>query len=82
MVKFWPHYINLINRIQSNEGVNFINVKRACFFVRKLHFGSFSGYVSALAPKFRTKNVRVNVDEIDTRRWTKIVKIRLKDPFV
>ncbi len=28
---------------------------------------SFSSYVSALAPKFCTKNVRVNVDEIDTR---------------
>jgi hypothetical protein len=36
------------------------------FFVRKLHFGSFSSYVSALAPKFCTKNARVNVDEIDT----------------
>ncbi len=36
------------------------------FFVQKLRFGSFSSYVSALAPKFRTINARVNVDEIDT----------------
>jgi len=27
----------------------------------------FAGYISALAPKFCTKNARVNVDEIDTR---------------
>jgi hypothetical protein len=31
-------------------------------------FGSFSNYVLALAPKFHTKNARVNVDEIDGRR--------------
>ena len=36
------------------------------FFVQKLHFGSFSSYVLALAPKFRTKKMRENVDEIDT----------------
>jgi len=28
---------------------------------------SFSSYIPALASKFRTKNARVNVDEIDTR---------------
>jgi len=37
-------------------------------FCTNVLFGSFSSYVSALAPKFRTKNARVNVDEIDT--WT------------
>jgi len=37
------------------------------FFVRKLRFGSFSSYVLALAPKFRTKKTRKNVDEIDKR---------------
>jgi len=36
------------------------------FFVRKLRFGSFSSYVLTLAPKFRTKKTRKNVDEIDT----------------
>jgi hypothetical protein len=39
--------------------------KRA-FFVQKLHFGSFSSYILALAPKFCAKNACVNVDEIDT----------------
>ena len=38
----------------------------ACFFRTNVLFGSFSNYVLALAPKFRTKNARVNVDEIDT----------------
>ncbi len=37
----------------------------ARFFRTNVLFGSFSNYVLALAPKFRTKNVRVNVDEID-----------------
>ncbi len=36
------------------------------FFRMNIIFGSFSSYVSALAPKFRTKNACVNVDEIDT----------------
>jgi hypothetical protein len=45
-----------------STGVNFINVKRA-----NVLFGSFSNYVLALAPKFRTKNTGVNVDEIDGR---------------
>jgi len=48
-------------------GVNFINVKRTNFLYETSFFGSFSSYVSALAPKFCTKNARVNVDEIDTR---------------
>jgi len=37
----------------------------ALFFTNVL-FGSFSRYVSALAPKFCSKNARVNVDEIET----------------
>ncbi len=37
----------------------------ARFFRTNVLFGSFSNYVLALAPKFRTKNARVNVDEID-----------------
>ncbi len=57
-----------------------------CFFARFFHtnvlFGSFSSYVLALAPKFRTKNARVNVDEIDGCRrksccwwnWPKVTK--------
>jgi hypothetical protein len=36
------------------------------FFLRNVLFGSFSSYVLALAPKFCTKNARVNLDEIDT----------------
>ncbi len=46
------------------------------FFVQKLRFGSFSSYILALAPKFRTKKTRENVDEIDTcapKRRKKIV---------
>ncbi len=39
----------------------------ARFFCTNVLFGSFSNYVLALAPKFRTKNARVNVDEIDGR---------------
>jgi len=39
----------------------------ACFFVRKSFLAAFSSYVLALAPKFCTKNTRVNVDEIDGR---------------
>ncbi len=39
----------------------------ACFFRTIVLFGSFSSYILALAPKFRTKNARVNVDEIDGR---------------
>jgi hypothetical protein len=35
---------------------------------------AFSRYVSALAPKFRTKNANVNVDEIDGRRSFKFVR--------
>jgi len=38
----------------------------AHFFGMNVLFGSFSSYVSALAPKFSTKNAHVNVDEIDT----------------
>jgi len=38
----------------------------AHFFRKNVLFCSFSSYVSALAPKFRTKNVCINVDEIDT----------------
>jgi hypothetical protein len=66
----WRHLEkNPINNyiLFSSLGVNFINVKTRAFFVRKLRFGSFSSYISALVPKFRTKNARVNVDEIDTR---------------
>jgi len=37
------------------------------FFVRTSFLAAFSRYVSALAPKFRTKDARVNVDEIDGR---------------
>ncbi len=37
------------------------------FFIQKLRSGSFSSYILALVTKFRTKNVSVNVDEIDTR---------------
>ncbi len=39
----------------------------ARFFRTNVLFGSFSNYVLALVPKFRTKNARVNVDEIDGR---------------
>jgi len=39
----------------------------ARFFRTNVLFGSFSNYVLALVPKFRTKNVCVNVDEIDFR---------------
>jgi len=39
----------------------------ARFFCTNVLFGTFSSYVLALAPKFRTKNARVNVDEIDDR---------------
>jgi len=38
------------------------------FFVQTSFLAAFSRYVSALAPKFRTKNASVNVDEIDGRR--------------
>ncbi len=37
----------------------------ARFFCMKVLFGSFSSYILALAPKFRMKNARVNVDEIE-----------------
>ncbi len=57
------------------QGVNFINVFFARFFCTNVLFGSFSSYVLALAPKFRTKNACVNVDEIDNKKetfqWTK-----------
>ncbi len=39
----------------------------ARFFCTNVIFGSFSSYILALAPKFCTKNLRVNVDEIDGR---------------
>jgi len=35
------------------------------FFVQKSFLAAFSSCVLALAPKFCTKNARVNVDEID-----------------
>jgi hypothetical protein len=41
-----------------------------------LRFGSFSSYVLALAPKFRMKKTRENVDEIDTWLEDKRRKIR------
>ncbi len=53
--------------VQRRTAVNFINVFSRTFFCTNILFGSFSSYVLSLAPKFRTKNVRVNVDEIDTR---------------
>ncbi len=37
-----------------------------CFFHTNVVLAAFSSYVLALTPKFRTKNARVNVDEIDT----------------
>ncbi len=37
------------------------------FFVRMSFLAAFSSYISALAPKFCTKNAGVNVDKIDTR---------------
>ncbi len=45
------------------QGGNFINVKRARFSYEC----PFSSYFSALVQKFRTKNARINVDEIDGR---------------
>jgi hypothetical protein len=51
--------------MKLTAGVNFINVFFACFFCSNVLFGIFSSYVLALAPKFRTKNVHINVDEID-----------------
>ncbi len=40
----------------------------ARFFCTNVLFGSFSSYILVLAPKFRTKDARVNVDEIDGRK--------------
>ncbi len=37
------------------------------FFVQKYFLAAFSSYILALAPKFRTKNTCVNVDEIKGR---------------
>jgi hypothetical protein len=37
------------------------------FFVQASFWATFSSYVSALAPTFCAKNVRVNVDEIDSK---------------
>jgi len=58
------HTEQVIQR-SCRPGVNFINV----FYVRIFHMNvvlaNFSSYV--LAPKFRTKKARVNVDEIDGR---------------
>ncbi len=51
------------------SSVNFINgFFLRTFFCTNVLFVTFSTYVLALTPKFRTKNARVNVDEIDT--WT------------
>ncbi len=52
--------------MKLTKGVNFINIFRAHFCTNVL-FVAFSRYVLALAPKFCTKNARVNVDEIDGR---------------
>jgi len=38
------------------------------FFVQTSFLAAFSRYVSALAPKFGTKNARINVDEIDATK--------------
>jgi len=49
----------------------------AHFFRTNVLFGSFFSYVSALAPKFCTKNARVNVDEIDGwRQFYKKMKLK------
>jgi len=37
----------------------------ARFFHTNVFLGAFSSYILALVPNFRTKNARVNVDEID-----------------
>jgi len=57
--------------LERGDGVSFINVKCTNFSYETSFFGSFSSYVSALAPKFHTKNARVNIDEIDTwsQQW-------------
>jgi len=49
--------------LQLTLGVNFINVF-ARFFRTNVHFSS---YILALAPKFCTKNVSINIDEIESR---------------
>jgi len=40
------------------------------FFVQTSFLAAFASNILDLAPKFRTKNVGVNVDEIDTRCLT------------
>jgi len=38
---------------------------------------AFSRYISALAPKFCTKNARIKVDEIDGRKKRKIFGLHI-----
>ncbi len=57
----------LKNLLKVRIKVSISSTLNAHIFVRKLRFGSFSSYILALAPKFCTKDARVNVDEIDGR---------------
>ncbi len=65
----FSHFCFMINSLQSlsllPSWCQFHQGFTLAFFVQKLSFGSFSSYVLALAPKFRTKRMRENVDEID-----------------
>jgi hypothetical protein len=59
-----------IKKAKNGTGCGQVSISSTIFvhfFCTNVLFGSFSSYVLALAPKFRTKNVRVNVDEIDGR---------------
>ncbi len=64
--------------MKSSQGVNFINVFCMIFSYESLFLADFSSYVLALAPKFCTNNVRVNIDEIVTRY---ALIFHLKNPF-
>ncbi len=63
--RFRIHLLVLFHLYGDWSGVNFINVKCTNFSYERPFLAAFSRYVSALAPKFCTKNACVNVDEID-----------------
>jgi len=69
-------YLWIITRseITTSSYLQFHQCFTRMLFVRKLRFGSFSSYVLALAPKFRTKKTRKNVDEIDTYQDNFVLK--------